>query len=73
MHEDPISGMVTVDDERCIGCWTCVVACPYGALTRDMSSKTVAKCDLCPGRDIPVCVINCPNEALALSVDSERE
>lgn len=73
MHEDPVSGMVTVDAGRCIGCWTCIVACPYGALARDISSKTVVKCDLCPGRDIPACVANCPNEALVLSVDTEKE
>ena len=73
MHKDPVSGLITVDAERCIGCWTCIVACPYGALTRDVSSKTVAKCDLCPGRDIPACVANCPNEALVLSVDGKKE
>jgi Fe-S-cluster-containing hydrogenase component 2 len=24
-------------------------------------------CGLCPGQETPVCVVNCPNEALALS------
>ena len=67
MHKDPAIGVVTVDSEKCIGCWTCIIACPYGALT----SNTVAKCDLCPGRDVPVCVANCPNEALVLSIDGE--
>ena len=43
-----------------------MVACPYGALTRDTNAKTVVKCDLCPGQDVPVCVANCPNEALLL-------
>jgi Fe-S-cluster-containing hydrogenase component 2 len=26
----------------------------------------VAKCDLCPDRELPVCVANCPNEALSV-------
>ncbi len=73
MHKDPINGIVTVDVERCIGCWTCIVACPYGALTRNTNNKTIAKCDFCPGQDIPVCVANCPNEALALCMDDEKE
>ena len=73
MHRDSVSGMVSVDAENCIGCWTCIIACPYGALTRDMGSETIVKCDLCPGRDIPACVVNCPNEALVLGVDGETE
>jgi carbon-monoxide dehydrogenase iron sulfur subunit len=56
--------MVSIDMEKCVGCWTCIVACPYRALSRDLNSKTVVKCDLCPGREIPACVVNCPNEAL---------
>jgi len=71
MHTDPASGTVTIDAERCIGCWTCIIACPYGVLTRDVDSKTVVKCDFCPGRDIPACVANCPNEALILAVGEE--
>ena len=73
MHKEPTSDKVTVDMEKCIGCWTCIVACPYGALSRDLNSKTVIKCDLCPGREIPTCVINCPNEALVLGADEKKE
>jgi len=64
LQKDPVTGMVSVDMEKCIGCWTCIVACPYGALSQDLNSKTIIKCDLCPGREIPACVMNCPNEAL---------
>jgi carbon-monoxide dehydrogenase iron sulfur subunit len=64
---------VCVDPEKCIGCWTCVVACPNGALVRDLGSHIIAKCDLCPDEEIPVCVANCPNEALVLVRDGEDE
>jgi len=72
MHRDPISNEVIVDTEKCIGCWTCIVACPYATISRDTSSKTVIKCDLCPEQDIPVCVANCPNEALVLGIVGEK-
>ena len=73
MQRDPVSDQVILDVEKCIGCWTCIVACPYGALSRDLNSKTPIKCDLCPGREIPACVINCPNEALVLGSDEKKE
>jgi carbon-monoxide dehydrogenase iron sulfur subunit len=73
MRKESTSDKVTVDMEKCSGCWTCMVACPYGALTRDLESETVIKCDLCPGREIPACVINCPNEALILGADEKKE
>jgi carbon-monoxide dehydrogenase iron sulfur subunit len=72
MRKDPVSGVVSVDIEKCVGCWTCVVACPYGALVQDTNKKIVAKCDFCAGQDIPICVANCPNEALVLSVDGSE-
>ena len=72
MSKDPASGMVIVDEEKCSGCWTCIIACPCGALTRNIGSKFVVKCDLCPERDIPACVANCPNEALILDTDVEK-
>lgn len=65
MRLDEKTGMVTHDAEKCIGCWTCVMVCPYGAIIVATSArKVVAKCDLCPDLDIPACVANCPNEAL---------
>lgn len=73
MQKDPISGVVAVDEERCIGCWTCVVSCPYGALMRDRENRMVVKCGLCPEHEVPVCAANCPNEALEFSEEGVSE
>ena len=64
LQRNPESGTITLDEEKCIGCWSCILACPYGAISQDKRQGTTTKCDLCPGQDIPVCVSNCPNEAL---------
>jgi len=61
---DPASGVVKVDEERCTGCWTCILVCPFGAIRRDTRQSKTVKCDLCEGENVPVCVANCPNEAL---------
>jgi len=64
LSRDPDSGVVDVDEERCIGCWTCLLVCPLGAIRQDAIQKRALKCDLCQGEEIPACVANCPNEAL---------
>ena len=65
MRIDEETGLVVHDAEKCMGCWTCLIVCPYGAIVMDvLDLKAVAKCDLCPDLDIPACVANCPNEAL---------
>lgn len=56
------SGVVTVDDEKCIGCKMCVSACPFGNMTYSARLKQVVKCDLCKGT--PQCVRECPADAL---------
>ncbi|MEW5706120.1 MAG: 4Fe-4S dicluster domain-containing protein [Actinomycetota bacterium] len=58
------SGRVAYNEAKCVGCWTCVLVCPYGAPQRDLARKKIAKCDLCPDRLIPACVEMCPNRAL---------
>lgn len=71
MHREP-DGSVRVDETKCIGCWTCILACQFGAIKR--SEQHVAmKCDLCPGLDTPACVAACPNDALVLAEESDDD
>ncbi len=60
-------GAVLCDEEACVGCWMCLMVCPYGVIHRRSDRKIASKCDLCAGDDLPACVANCPNEALTLS------
>lgn len=66
MQKDPVTGVVTNDESRCVGCWTCILVCPHGAIIRDERDKKVAsKCDLCIDvKETPACAANCPNGAL---------
>jgi len=64
LARDPMRGVIIVDEERCIGCWTCMLVCPFGAIRQDTMRGKMLKCDLCADEDIPYCVVNCPNEAL---------
>ena len=64
LSRDPDTGVVSVDEERCIGCGTCMLVCPVGVLQLDKKQKKMLKCDLCQGEEMPACVVNCPNEAL---------
>jgi len=57
-------GRVTIDTEKCVGCWSCVMACPFGSVQRNTARKRANKCDLCPDREKPACVDACPNRAL---------
>ena len=64
MRRDEETGLVAHNKDKCIGCWTCVLVCPYGALRMDSSGKVVAKCDMCSSLEKPACVAGCPNDAL---------
>ncbi len=72
MHRDPETGAVLCDTDRCVGCWMCIMACPAGAIRQGADGKAASKCDLCIGEDVPVCVENCPNEALVLEDDDDE-
>ena len=65
MSKNHKTGVVICDENKCVGCWSCIMVCPYGVIKRNLSEKKVAsKCDFCGEEEIPVCVANCPNEAL---------
>jgi anaerobic carbon-monoxide dehydrogenase iron sulfur subunit len=66
------NGVVRMDVEQCIGCWSCVMACPYGAVQRNLKAKKANKCDLCPDRETPACVSACPNRALVYKEGSQK-
>jgi Fe-S-cluster-containing dehydrogenase component/formate-dependent nitrite reductase membrane component NrfD len=61
-------GIVDFDKDRCIGCKSCMQACPYDALYIDPQTNTAAKCNYCAHRiDIglePACVNVCPEHAI---------
>ena len=65
MHREGLSEAILCDEDRCVGCWMCIMACPFGAIQHNVEGRKVAsKCDLCYGEETPVCVAHCPNEAL---------
>ena len=57
------SGAVTNNPEKCVGCWMCVMVCPFGAIIQD-NNKLATKCDRCAGLESPACVQACPTKAL---------
>ncbi|MBV8360954.1 MAG: polysulfide reductase NrfD [Deltaproteobacteria bacterium] len=61
-------GIVDFDNNRCIGCKSCMQACPYDALYLDPATHTAAKCNFCAHRIEmnlePACVIVCPTRAI---------
>lgn len=59
-------GVISVDESRCVGCYTCVSACPFGCIVIDGRRTPIAKCDLCTGNGSgePACVKGCPNRAI---------
>ncbi|MCB0472103.1 MAG: polysulfide reductase NrfD [Flavobacteriaceae bacterium] len=61
-------GIVDFDNNRCIGCKSCMQACPYDALYIDPDNNTAARCNYCAHRvDVgrePACVTVCPEHAI---------
>ncbi|MDP2919321.1 MAG: 4Fe-4S dicluster domain-containing protein [Dehalococcoidia bacterium] len=67
------TGAVIIDEEKCTGCWTCIITCPYGSIRPDTLRHKSVKCDLCQGAETPACVLHCPNEALVYEDTGDRE
>ncbi|MGI9409981.1 MAG: 4Fe-4S dicluster domain-containing protein [Hyphomicrobiaceae bacterium] len=80
IDRQPDTGVVTIDETRCIGCTICASTCPYGNIRMEQAQApngqplvgedggpvlTAIKCDLCHGqKDGPACQRACPYDAL---------
>ncbi len=74
VSKDSETGQVRVDLSKCVGCWMCVMVCPFGTAQADHLRGKVVKCDLCEGREEgPACVEACPTRALFLGTLEEVE
>ncbi|KUG04194.1 nitrite reductase putative electron transfer 4fe-s subunit [hydrocarbon metagenome] len=61
------NGIIYIDENRCVQCYTCVMVCPYGHAQPSGKSGRIIKCDLCrDSSGSPACVSHCPNGALKL-------
>jgi TPP-dependent indolepyruvate ferredoxin oxidoreductase alpha subunit len=58
------TGVISVDENKCVGCGLCVKACLHGAVFLDSEKRRVLICDTCQGE--PACVKSCPKYALTL-------
>ncbi|MGI8577737.1 MAG: 4Fe-4S dicluster domain-containing protein [Nocardioidaceae bacterium] len=61
-------GIVDFDNDVCIGCKSCMQACPYDAIYIDEDTHTAAKCNFCAHRVDnglePACVTVCPTHSI---------
>lgn len=64
LDQENNSGLVIHDPNLCVGCKSCVVVCPFGAIGIDTEANKVFKCDHCGGD--PTCVSFCETEAIQL-------
>lgn len=62
-YRDEEFGVVLINKEDCIGCKTCMDACPFGARSFNPALNVVEKCTLCVQRmregTKPACVVDC--------------
>lgn len=70
---DKENNLVTQTREKCIGCWMCIMVCPFGVISRESESKVAIRCDRCPDLTEPACVSACPTRALLFTTLEEAE
>ncbi len=67
---DPEKGLV-FDKQKCVGCWMCIMVCPYGAVRSDKRYAKSVRCDLCADIQDPRCAKSCPTKAILYSEEKK--
>lgn len=71
LSKDKATGLVTMDEAKCIACQACLKACPYDVPQFPQGAR-MQKCDMCTNAvnlaamEEPPCVATCPSKALVL-------
>ncbi|MFH1406553.1 MAG: 4Fe-4S dicluster domain-containing protein [Candidatus Omnitrophota bacterium] len=60
-------------EERCVGCHSCILACPYSSISQRKDYSKVALCDLCKERETGkrACEEACPTRCVFYGEDKE--
>lgn len=80
IYREETTGAIRIDRDRCIGCHSCALACPFGVPRYDADDK-MYKCDMCTERVLaglkPACAKVCPFDAIRYedpnAVQGDRE
>jgi protein NrfC len=65
-YKDKKTGIVMMENKKCIGCKTCMAACPYNARYFKEETRAVDKCNFCydtrltKGETLTACAEACP-------------
>ena len=67
-YKDEEDGVIRIDPDTCIGCQSCMKACPFHANNFNREMRIMDKCTICShlreeGKT-PACIWNCPGGAL---------
>jgi Fe-S-cluster-containing dehydrogenase component len=65
----PGTDTVITDGKRCVGCKSCLYACPYSAPALHPVTKRTITCDLCGGQ--PLCTQVCTAGALSYEPEGD--
>lgn len=77
MQKRSEDGIVFVDDKLCVGCKSCMLACPWGTPQWNADTGKVTKCDYCMDRIDqglkPACVTKCITQCLHFGEAGDEE
>lgn len=73
LSQDPDTGIIHIDAQKCDACAWCVEACDFGAISINPLSRLAEICDQCSDQEEgPQCVLWCPKEALKLTTPEKQ-
>jgi carbon-monoxide dehydrogenase iron sulfur subunit len=63
---DIADGVIAHNKDKCVGCHSCILVCPYGCIVPSGDHDVIQKCELCVNNSLetPACVTGCPNQAI---------